>query len=421
MSSAPVLVLHYNELWLKGCNRPQFLRQLELHVRAVLEDLPVKLKRHADRSMILETQDAESAGEAVKRLACVPGLAYIGRGRRTEPEWDSILALGVEITMEQPDGAFAVRARRSAQKLPFTSTQIERELGARILEESRKAGRNFRVRLKEPDLTCRVEATPAAAYVYAERIEGVGGLPTNTAGRLMCLLSGGIDSPVAAYKMLRRGVRVSFIHFHGAPAQAGEESEPIARELVKQLTKYQGLSRLFLVPFDAIQREIVAHAPDEFRLLIYRRMMLRIAERCGRSNRCHGMITGDSIAQVASQTLQNVAAVDAAAGQPVYRPLAGDDKQEIMDLARKIGTYRLSTQPHTDCCPAYLPRNPRTHSSVEELDAAEANLDLDRLSDMAIGSMTRETYEYQAGRVRLKASKQYSNARNDEKSHVLAG
>lgn len=419
MSSSPVLVLHYNELWLKGCNRPQFLRQLELHVRRVLEDLPVELHRHADRSMIVVAENSQSATEAVGRLERVPGLAYIGRGRRTEATMEAILGLGSQMMLTRPDGTFAVRARRSAQSFPFNSMDIERALGARILADAATSKRQFKVNLDDPDETCRVEVTPDGAYVYAERIEGVGGLPTNTAGRLMCLLSGGIDSPVAAYKMLRRGVRVNFIHFHGAPAQAGEESDPIAREVVKTLTPYQGMSRLFLVPFDRIQREIVAHAPDEFRLLLYRRMMLRIAERCGRSNRCQGMITGDSIAQVASQTLQNIGAVDSAASQPVYRPLAGDDKQEIMALARKIGTYEISTLPFTDCCPAYLPRNPRTHSSVQELDIAESVLDLNRLSDMAIDSMVRETYEFRNGQVQLKSSKQFNGAHNEEHRDAL--
>jgi len=418
MNGTPILVLHYNELWLKGCNRPQFLRQLELHVKSVLEDLPVRFERPADRSMIVVAESEAAATAAVRRLERVPGLAYIGRGERTESTLEKILELGSRVMLSRPDCTFAVRARRSAQSLPFKSMEVERALGARILADAAAAGRDFKVRLDDPEETCRVEATPNGAYVYAEKIEGVGGLPTNTAGRLMCLLSGGIDSPVAAFKMLRRGVRVNFIHFHGAPAQAGEESDPIAREVVKALTPYQGMSRLFLVPFDRVQREIVAQAPDEFRLLLYRRMMLRIAERCGRSNRCHGTITGDSIAQVASQTLQNLEAVDRVARQPVYRPLAGDGKEEIMRLARKIGTYEISTLPFTDCCPAYLPRNPRTHSRVEELDAAEAALDLRRLSDIAVHSMLKETYEYRGGKVQLKSSKQFSGAENERKEHA---
>ena len=407
MPRSPILVLHYNELWLKGCNRPFFVGRLRNHVERTLEDLDVSLSKHVDSRIVIRAADDEVARVAVARLQRVPGIQYIASGYETEPTETAILDLGAELMRRRGYDSFAVRARRSVKNLPFRSGEIERKLGARVLDEARADDRKIHVDLKHPDTTCFVEATPDGAFVYSDKEPGVGGLPTNTAGRLGCLLSGGLDSPVAAYKILRRGVRLNFIHFHGAPARPGEESPPIAREIVKILTPYQGLSRLFLVPFDDVQREILVSAPDEFRLLLYRRFMFRIAERIARPNRCRGLVTGDSIAQVASQTLANLEAVSSVTEMPVYRPLCGDDKHEIMTLARKIGTYAVSTEPFADCCPMYMPRNPRVFSHIEELDEAESRLDIPGLVETGLSQVRREVYEYRTGDVRLRSVKDY--------------
>ena len=420
MQRSPILVLHYNELWLKGCNRPFFIRQLRNSVRRNLEDLSVSYSTQVDSRLLVEAESEAVAQEASARLTRTPGIQYIGRGFRTAVDFDAIVDLGAELMREGGYRTFRVRARRSNKQVPFRSADLERTLGARINEEARAAGREIRVDLKGAEQTCWVETTPAGAFVYADKIPGVGGLPTNTAGRLLCLLSGGIDSAVAAFKIIRRGVRVDFIHFYGAPARPGEDSPPIARDIVRQLTPYQGMARLYLVPFDAIQRRIVADAPDELRLLLYRRMMLRIAERMARGNKCRGVITGDSIAQVASQTLRNIEAVSAAASMPIYRPLCGDDKQEIVAIAKKIGTFDISSEPFTDCCPLYMPRNPRVASRIHELDEAEAGLGAPAMVDQAIGTILREIYEYRRGEVRLKSSKQYVSTR-EVVQEALAG
>lgn len=424
IESTPILVAHYSEVWLKGCNRPFFVRELRKHIKRMVEDLPARLPPHSDRRLVIEAESDEAAERVVERLMLVPGVAYVGVGRRTSPKLEDIRNAAARLTAQEDLSGFRVRARRSAKNLPYTSGDLERAAGARILERAKATGIAAKVDLRHAVTTCHIEASPDAAYVYCRRIPGMGGLPTNTSGRLLCLLSGGIDSAVAAYRILKRGVRVPFVHFHGAPARAGEESEPIAREIAKKLTPYQGLSRLYLVPFDPIQREIVAAAPDEFRLLLYRRLMLRIAERVARGARCHGLVTGDSIAQVASQTIQNMEAVEAPATMPVFRPLCGDDKEDIVQTAKRIGTYEISIEPFTDCCPAYLPRNPRVFSTVQELDAAEAALDVDRLCDWAVANLRRETYEYVRGRVRLKSAKDYVGseppALDESLDHALA-
>jgi thiamine biosynthesis protein ThiI len=420
MQRSPILVLHYNELWLKGCNKPFFVRELRRSVRQALEDLPVSFSTQVDSRLLVEAETEAVAQEASERLTRTPGIQYIGRGFRTDVDFDAIVDLGAELMRDGSYKTFRVRARRSNKQVPFRSADLERTLGSRINEEARADGREIRVDLKNADQTCWVETTPAGAFVYTDRIPGLGGLPTNTGGRLLCLLSGGLDSAVAAFKILRRGVRVDFIHFYGAPARPGEDSPPIARDIVRKLTPYQGRSRLFLVPFDEIQRKIVAEAPDEFRLLLYRRMMLRIAERMARGNKCRGVITGDSIAQVASQTLRNMEAVSDVSTMPLYRPLCGDDKLEIVAIAKRIGTYEISSEPFTDCCPLYMPRNPRVASRIHELDEAETGLGVSEMVDRSIGTVLREVYEYRRGEVRLKSSKQYVSS-GEVAEEALAG
>jgi thiamine biosynthesis protein ThiI len=255
------------------------------------------------------------------------------------------------------------------------------------------------VQLDNPELTCRIEITPGPMLVYARRIPGPGGLPANTTGRMVCLLSGGFDSAVAAYKMMRRGAHVNFVHFWGGGARPGESSVHVARALVEQLVPYQLTAKLFLVPFESIQREIVGSTPEPYRLLLYRRMMLRIAERFARRNHAQAIIAGDSLGQVASQTLQNMVAVGAASPMPVFRPLAGDDKQEILALARRIGTFDISAEPFHDCCPLFMPRSPALYASAAELDEAEAPLDISELVGRAMDASALEKYSYIGGKV----------------------
>ncbi len=415
----PLLVVHYSELWLKGCNKPFFVSKLKTAIKQTLEDLPITLEGHLNHRLVVKADSPEVAQLAAKRLQKLPGIQYIGVGFGVPPTLERIIETGTALMRGREFKSFRVRARRACKQLPYRSKDIERELGGRIGAEAHEAGRDVKVDLNGAEATCFVQATADEAVVFTDRLAGLGGLPTGTGGRLMCLLSGGIDSAVAAYKIMRRGVRVNFLHFHGAPARPGEESPPIARAIVRQLTPYQGLSRLFLVDFDPIQRYIVANAPDEFRLLLYRRFMLRIAEKVARGHRCHGTITGDSIAQVASQTLPNIEAVSAVAKMPIYRPLCGDDKQYIMNTARAIGTYEISIEPFTDCCPLYMPRNPRVFSRIDELDEAESKLDTDDLVGTAVHTLLREVYEYHCGSVRQKSSRQYE-IRRKERPPVLA-
>jgi thiamine biosynthesis protein ThiI len=277
--------------------------------------------------------------------------------------------------------------------------EIEAAVGRYLLDRLRAAGRDVRVQLNDPELTCHIEITPGPALVYARKNPGPGGLPANTAGRMMCLLSGGFDSAVAAYQMMRRGAHLSFAHFYGTGARPGESSLHVARDLVRRLVPYQFTAKLYRVPFESIQREIVRCAPQSFRILLYRRMMLRIAEALARRERALALVTGDSLGQVASQTLHNMVAVGDATRMPVFRPLAGTDKLEIMDLARKIGTYDISAEPFHDCCPVFMPRTPALHASPGDLETAEDKLDVTALVREGLSGATLERFRYAGGRV----------------------
>ncbi|HZR65142.1 MAG TPA: tRNA uracil 4-sulfurtransferase ThiI [Terriglobales bacterium] len=398
-----VVVIHYHELWLKGRNRKFFLGKFLLALRRTFADFPTARIRQPGDRVVLEFDPDVSVQTIVARLKRVFGIAYfavarsVQRGSLDDLEllcrtaWDEVAPLQFS--------NFAVRAKRSDKSFPHHVDEIERRVGKFLLENLRKAGRNVRVQLDDPELTCRIEITPGPMLAYAKRIPGTGGLPPNTTGRMLCLLSGGFDSAVAAYKMMRRGAHVNFVHFWGGGARPGESSVHVARALVERLVPYQFTARLYLVSFESIQREIVRRAPEQYRLLLYRRMMLRIAEQIARRNHAQAIITGDSLGQVASQTLQNMVAVGAASPMPVFRPLAGDDKQDILALARHIGTFEVSEEPFHDCCPLFLPRSPALYASAAELDAAENDLNISELTRSGLDAATLERYSYAGGRV----------------------
>jgi thiamine biosynthesis protein ThiI len=400
----PVIVVHYHELWLKGRNRNFFLGKFLLALRRSLEEFHVERIRKPGDRLVIEFAEGAPLDRIVGRLERVLGIAYFAVARpvaRGSADDMDLLCRAAWAEMEPLTfSSFAVRAKRSDKSFPVTTSDIERRLGTYLLERLRETGRPARVHLDAPDVTCRVEITPGPMLVYARKIPGAGGLPCNTAGRMVCLLSGGFDSAVAAYKMMRRGAHLTFVHFWGGGAPPGESSVHTARALVERLTPYQLTSKLYLVPFEAVQREIVRSAPESCRLLLYRRMMLRIAERLGRRNHALAAVAGDSLSQVASQTLQNMVAVGAASHMPVFRPLAGDDKQQIIALARQIGTFELSAEPFHDCCPIFLPRSPELYATPAQLTEAEVGLDVRGLVASSVQAAVLERFSFAGGRVK---------------------
>jgi tRNA uracil 4-sulfurtransferase len=395
----PVIVVHYHELWLKGGNRRFFLGKLFTALRHALQGMPVeRIEQPGDRFVVRLGLGAP-LDEAIKRVERVFGVAYYAVARPVERNLEALCDAAWSEIEPLRFVTFAVRAKRSDKSFPHSTMEIESVVGRYLLDRLHAEGREVRVQLKEPEVTCRIEVTPGPLLVYARKIPGPGGLPPNTAGRITCLLSGGYDSAVAAYHMMKRGAHLSFVHFYGTGARPGESSLHVASALARVLTPYQFRAKLYRVPFEEIQREIVRYAPEGVRVLLYRRMMLRIAEVIARRERALALLTGDSLGQVASQTLRNLAAVDAAAHMPVFRPLVGADKTDILATARKIGTYEISSEPFHDCCPVFLPRSPELSANALALTEAESNLDIPALITLGLHGATLEALAYVGGRV----------------------
>jgi thiamine biosynthesis protein ThiI len=419
MQTSAYIVVHYHELWLKLGNRLFFLHQLRRAMIRALEGISVvRMTQPGDRYLI-ELEDGARTEIALQRLACVFGISHLAVARRIDwshRESSEILPRLCETAWEEirteSFSTFAVRAKRSDKRFPHNGMFLEREVGGVLFDKLVEAGRSVRVDLKNPELTCRIEVTRGPILVYARRIAGPGGLPPNTAGRLTCLLSGGFDSAVAAYKMMKRGAHLSFVHFWGGGAAPGESSIHVARRLAEKLVPWQGTAKLYLVPFEPLQREIVARADESLRTLLYRRLMLRIAERLALREKSKGLVTGDSLGQVASQTLQNLQAVGSIARLPLYRPLVGDDKLEIQDLATRIGTYEISAERFHDCCRLFQPKSPALFASSEELDFAETECDVRELVERGLQATTLERFRYRLGNVERQEAKRRPTAQH---------
>jgi thiamine biosynthesis protein ThiI len=403
--NTPVIVVHYHELWLKGRNRRFFLGKLFTALRQSLQGIPVqRIEQPGDRFLV-RLREGASVEEAIARVERVLGVAYYAVARPVERSMEAVCRAAWEEIEPLPFSTFAVRVKRSDKTFPHGTMEMEAAIGRFLLDQLRAAGRASRVQLDDPQLTCHVEVTPGPLLVYARKIAGPGGLPANTAGRIACLLSGGYDSAIAAYQMMKRGAHLSFIHFYGTGAQPGESSLHVASALAKQLVRYQFRAKLYRVPFEEIQREIVRYAPEDYRVLLYRRMMLRISQVLAGRDRALALLTGDSLGQVASQTLRNLVAVDAAARMPVFRPLIGTDKMEILATARKIGTYDISSEPFHDCCPVFMPRTPALYARPEELDKAEATLNIPELIRQGLRGTTVERFVYTGAAVEVSDAK----------------
>jgi tRNA uracil 4-sulfurtransferase len=394
-----VLILHYHEIWLKGGNKNYFLSRLISAVKRATEGLPVGPLRFTNDRLIFEPQDESALPEIVARLRRVFGLAYIALAREVPAELESMARVARELMEAADPQTFAVRAKIAGNEFEMNSMELERTLGQVILDHLRARGSSVKVKLTAPQITCRVEIVNGQALIYTERVEGAGGLPAVTSGRLVALLSGGFDSGVAAFKMMRRGAHLTFVHFFSNPSEAKDSSSPVVEEIVRVLTPYQFTSRLYLIPFEPVQRLIVAGAHQSFRVLLYRRLMARMAKTIAVAERALGLVTGDSVSQVASQTLHNLAAVDHGLGVPIYRPLAGDDKAEIVRMARQIGTYNICCEPFEDCCPRFMPRSPAIFSRPAQLDEAESALDVEALVTLGLENARVKDFKFEAGAV----------------------
>jgi tRNA uracil 4-sulfurtransferase len=384
----PSVIAHYQEIALKGKNRPWFLRRLVRNLRQLLEGLSVRdIRTPMGRIDIVFDRD-EDWPAIEERLSHTFGVANFSLARRVPLDVDKIADGVVRHLPAEEVASFRITARRADKRFPLSSPEIERIVGRRVQQ-----ARGWKVDLSRPALSIWVEIVPGEAFYHYGKLRGAAGLPTGTSGRVAVLLSGGIDSPVAAWRIMRRGCRATFVHFHSYPFLS-RTSQDKARELVQLLTRHQLRSTLYLVPFGELQRQITLSVAGQLRVVVYRRMMLRIAERIARGERAQALVTGDVIGQVASQTLDNLAVISAAAGMPVLRPLIGMDKEEITAKAERLGTYPVSVIPDEDCCTLFTPRHPVTRARFRDIDAAEATLPIREMIDTATANAVIERFAF---------------------------
>jgi len=382
------VVVHYKELALKGKNRPWFIQLLVRNLKVALAGLHVASVRSIMGRIELELGDDTPWDELRTRLARVFGIANFGFANRGPHGFAPLAAAILDDLGDRETASFRVSATRADKRLPFTSPQVEREIGGLI-----KQAKGWRVDLEHPALTVHVEMLPEGSFYFFGKEPGAGGMPTGTGGRVACLLSGGIDSPVAAYRMMRRGCSVVLVHFHSYPILSRASQEKV-REIAALLTRHQLRSRLFMVPFGELQQQVVLSVAPDIRVVIYRRLMLRIAERIARKVHARALVTGEVIGQVASQTLDNMTAIAEATSLQILRPLVGMDKDEISAQAEKIGTYPISIIPDQDCCTLFTPKHPVTRVRLPDVHQAEQALPVAEMVAAAAASAVSEEFRF---------------------------
>ena len=382
------IIVHYHEIALKGRNRPWFIRRLVRNLRTATANVGVTgIRTLMGRIELVLDPGAE--WEAVReRVARIFGVANFARAGRVALDIDRIVEAILQDVGDLEVESFRVTARRADKRFHLTSPQIEREVGGRIQEAT-----GWRVDLSSPGQVIHVEALTDEAFYFFGKESGPGGLPSGVSGKVVCLLSGGIDSPVAAFRMMKRGCRVQLVHFHSYPIVSRTSQEKV-REIVELLTRYQLHSRLALVAFGDLQRRVVLSVPERMRVVIYRRLMMRIAERFTQRWRAHALVTGEVVGQVASQTLENLAVIDTVTNLPVLRPLIGMDKNEIVAEAQRLDTYPISIIPDEDCCQLFTPRHPATKSTLRDAEQAELDLDVERMVAEAVADAQTEEWRY---------------------------
>ena len=372
-----LLVNLFHELALKGENRPFFLKWAKAHVKRALKGLGPRLEAEWPMALLFRLPDG-AWPEARERLSTTLGVETFAQVLRLPPDLKAIEAALAKALEGESFATFRVTAKRSDKSFPLTSPEIERALGAFIQERT-----GARVRLKGAEREFVVRILPGAALLEVARHPGPGGLPPGVSGKVVALLSGGIDSPVAAYRLMRRGAEVVLVHFHPFPLLSGASREK-AKALAERLVRFQHRLRLHLVPFSEVQRRIILEAPKAYRVVLYRRYMLRLAEAIAKEEGALALCTGDSLGQVASQTLENLYAVNQAATLPVFRPLIGMDKAEIVKEAQKIGTYPISILPDEECCTLFAPKHPVTRAELSVVLDTESRLPTEELLELAL-------------------------------------
>ena len=383
-----VVICHYHEVALKQKNREIFEKKLRTNIAFMLSDIVKQnmvMRGYGRLKIVLpfSYEDSEKVEVVKSRLRDVFGLTNFGIGVATSLDLEKICEASLKVLRNKEFKTFSVKTKRQNKKFPLNSIQVNHEVGAFILEKFKNEGHEVKVDLKNPEVTVHIEIVDKEAYVYADRFKGPGGLPVGSSGKVVALLSAGFDSPIASYMMMKRGARVIFVHYHSYPYTSYDTIEQV-KQIVKILSKYQFYSRLYIVPIAEAQRIIVLNAPVGLRTILYRRLMVKIAEVIAEKEKAEALVTGESLGQVASQTLRNIRVINQIASLPILRPLIGVDKEEIIQKAREIGTYEISSQPYDDCCSFLTGRHPETWANFEEIFEVEKKFTWNELVEMSL-------------------------------------
>lgn len=382
-----IILVKNGELVLKGLNRSSFEDILIKNMRLHLEDMGEFKFTKSQSTIMVEAPEGADLDEAAQRLGKVFGIAAYSRAAVCEKDMQKIIQTAREYLADELSlvSTFKVEAKRSDKKFPLKSPEICRELGGALL----KSFHHLKVDVHQPDVTVTVEIRDNHAFVRGNNIKGAGGMPTGTSGRAAVLISGGIDSPVAAYMMAKRGIELVAVHF-ASPPYTSELAEMKVMDLLKKVSAYCGTITTYIVPFTEIQEAIRDDCPEEYFTLVMRRIMMRISNIIAENQNCRALITGESLGQVASQTIYALQCTDSVAKLPVFRPCIGMDKDEIIAVSRKIDTFETSIQPYEDCCTVFTPKHPRTRPKPEDVEAAEAKIHgLDQMIDAAVSGARR--------------------------------
>ena len=379
---------HYSEIGLKGKNRRFFEDRLRKNILEAIKircvDSSVSVKRYHGR-LVIELKQKGADLDCIKEaLKDVTGLAYFAPAFESKQDLNTLKKDAHALFSDANFESFRITARRGSSNIPLKVRTVNDEVGTHIVETMKK-----KVNLTQPDANCYVDMFEAKAFVYPERIPAQGGLPVGLSGKVIVMLSGGIDSPVAAYLAMKRGATVIFVHFHSVPYTTPASIEKV-REMITTLNRFQFRSKLYLVELAPIQKQIMTDTAPRYRVLLYRRFMFRIAEQIAGKENAHALVTGESLGQVASQTLENMEAVGRVTDMSILRPLIGFDKQEIIDRAQDIGTYDISIQPDQDCCSLFVPKRPATKARSEQLIKQENSLNVEELVEAGVESASDE-------------------------------
>ncbi len=379
-----IILIKLGEMVLKGLNRNVFEATLLRNIRRRLNNLGGFDIKSAQSTVYVTPREGADLDTAVEKVSKIFGIAAFSRACIVKKEMPAILEAAQEYLKTELLGAktFKVESKRADKSFPLKSPEISADVGEYLLNQFP----HLTVDVHNPDITVRVEIRDFGAYVHGQPIRGAGGIPVGTGGNAAILISGGIDSPVAAWTMAKRGLELTAIHF-ASPPYTSERAEQKVADLLTKVSEYSGRMNMFTVPFAKVQEEIMAKCPEEFFTIIMRRFMMRVSEKIAVNEHCSALITGESLGQVASQTLQAIVCTDQAAEMPVFRPLIGMDKIDIIDISRKIDTFDISIQPFEDCCTVFTPKHPRTRPDLQAVLEAERQLDCDALIEECVSNV----------------------------------